>query len=169
MLRNRWPESSETAGRNAPKSPAGMVRKTHSRFVYNSSGQTVGVIGAERTVILGTIQGEHSAALFGNLAKSLEIPYTPQYLYLLWGTSHQTVSLDFLQAGFRGTILNCVFRSIRPAISLHCGRVFRGKAAGESERSDAGNFVHSLRVVRVSSPARHFLVFLIDSPFSSIL
>jgi hypothetical protein len=64
---------------------------------------------------------------------------------------------------------NCVFRSIRPAISLHCGRVFRGKAAGESERSDAGNFVHSLRVVRVSSPARHFLVFLIDSPFSSIL
>ena len=47
---------------------------------------------------------------------------------------------------------------------------FRRKSAvrevGAKRRWD---FVHSLRVVWVASHVDHFLVFLIDSPFSSIL
>jgi hypothetical protein len=50
-----------------------------------------------------------------------EILYSPHQMYGIWGTSHQAVSATFLEAGFRGTILNAGIGILRYPTSLLYG------------------------------------------------
>jgi RHS repeat-associated protein len=95
-----------------PTSPAHVTR-----IIIDNQGQLVGAIGSPG------LGGQHVGAVFRNLRFSLQLSHFPnlQHLYGLSGTSHQAVSASFLEAGYRGTILQTGAGATAYATSLIYG------------------------------------------------
>jgi RHS repeat-associated protein len=95
-----------------PSSPAHVTQ-----IVIDKQGKLIGAIGSR------SLAGQHVGAAFRNLRFSLQFNHFPDMrnLYGFSGTSHQAVSAGFLEAGYRGTILQTAVGATAYATSVIFG------------------------------------------------